>query len=830
VPAAFGRIPLTATGVIVEDSLTFSELDLERSILRSSFYAFVQRMWHTVVPEKPVWNWHIEFLCNELQLMCERIFRGEPSAYDWAGNVPPGTSKSTVASIFLLPWGWSRMPSFRFLGYSYSGRLAADLGRKSRDCVLSEDYQRLFPEIKLKDDVDAKFYFANTRGGVRYAVGTGGTVVGFHFHFILGDDPLNPNDAVSEAKLAAANHFLTQVVPSRKVDLSLVPNALIMQRLRQGDPTEMLAETSEECRVIKIPATLEYEVYPEYLKERYVDGLMDPVRLNQQALANAHKRLGDYGFASQYGQCLVAGTLVSTDRGQVPIERIVPGDRVWTREGLRSVYWSGKTKDADEIASVLFSDGSMVCGTPDHPVWTENRGWTSLRDLESVDCVLSNALSALGTDLWAVPEIQTPKSLSSTAGRTCEAPKEPTSGVGRGETGISTETFGLSTTALFPRATTYTTRTKTHATTTLKIWCVPPNVSTACFTPTGLRLVESFLRRSVNSANLGTVLRPDKSIIENTAECVYERSGRTLRFDLTYAVSAEPGSSPNTSTRPKCSSAPTSATSGVGSESTTKSASGAERISPPARTETTPAPDLVGLGFGVPVYDLAVERTHEFFANGVLVHNSPIPAQGGMFKTSKLQYGTPPETFRRIIRVWDKAVTRVTPGTKNKGAAYTAGVKMGLGSDGRIWVLDVQRFQLDSWSRDTKIRQIAVRDSRFCFVGIEQEPGSGGEDAFQATYRRINPLGGGGGFKVKSFRPTGTKEDRADPFSCHVNSGHVWINSLVDGRGSPVASWAKDYVEEMKYWPFSTHLDQIDASAHAYNFLTRARRVAGAGF
>jgi hypothetical protein len=46
------------------------KLDIDKAkaeMCRRSFYYFVQQFWEIIINETPVWNWHIEYLCNELQ-------------------------------------------------------------------------------------------------------------------------------------------------------------------------------------------------------------------------------------------------------------------------------------------------------------------------------------------------------------------------------------------------------------------------------------------------------------------------------------------------------------------------------------------------------------------------------------------------------------------------------------------------------------------------------------------------------------------------------------------------------------------------------------------
>ena len=91
--------------------------------------------------------------------------------------------------------------------------------------------------LELREDQKAKSYFANQKNGMRYAVGTNGSVTGFHGHFLIIDDPLNPLAAVSDAELATSNRWVTETLDSRKVDKDISVTILVMQRHRRGART-----------------------------------------------------------------------------------------------------------------------------------------------------------------------------------------------------------------------------------------------------------------------------------------------------------------------------------------------------------------------------------------------------------------------------------------------------------------------------------------------------------------------------------------------------------------------------------------------------------------
>lgn len=87
----------------------------------------------------------------------------------------------------------------------------------------------------------------------------------------------------------------------------------------------------------------------------------------------------------KHNHCFVAGTLVMTDQGEVPIENVCAGMRVLTREGYYPVKAAGMTREDAEVWTLAMSDGRSITGTPDHLVWTEEKGWTRLDALRYGD-------------------------------------------------------------------------------------------------------------------------------------------------------------------------------------------------------------------------------------------------------------------------------------------------------------------------------------------------------------------------------------------------------------------------------------------------------------
>lgn len=83
--------------------------------------------------------------------------------------------------------------------------------------------------------------------------------------------------------------------------------------------------------------------------------------------------------------CFVAGTMVATPAGERPIEVLRPGDVVLTRRGPRAVLAAGMTNPAAEVWELRTSAGRVLRGTGDHLVWAKDRGFVPLRSLQRGD-------------------------------------------------------------------------------------------------------------------------------------------------------------------------------------------------------------------------------------------------------------------------------------------------------------------------------------------------------------------------------------------------------------------------------------------------------------
>jgi predicted phage terminase large subunit-like protein len=348
--------------------LIVSENKVLASICRQSFYQFFKHFWGTIVHEPLVLNWHIEYLCDELQAAAERVFAGQPKLYDLVINISPGSSKSTICSQLFPAWVWTRMGHAQLIHISYAFAIALKDSIACRDVVQSELYQSCFPEIQLREDVNTQGLFMTTDRGYRLSAGTLGSITGKHGHFLMVDDPLNPEEAFSDAELRNVNRWMQTTLPTRKVDKRTTVTILIQQRLHQADPSGEILERSHGTGVkhINLPGEVTDAISPKELRDKYVDGLFDPQRMPREVLDQLRMDIGEYAYAAQILQEPVpmGGGMFKVDKFNIVQDLASPIVR-W----VRSWDKAGTSKNQKGSGSAAWTVGVLMGMDKHGRVW-----------------------------------------------------------------------------------------------------------------------------------------------------------------------------------------------------------------------------------------------------------------------------------------------------------------------------------------------------------------------------------------------------------------------------------------------------------------------------
>ena len=186
------------------------------------------------------------------------------------------------------------------------------------------------------------------------------------------------------------------------------------------------------------------------------------------------------------------------------------------------------------------------------------------------------------------------------------------------------------------------------------------------------------------------------------------------------------------------------------------------------------------------------------------------PAGGLYFKANQAPIvNVVPDKIIGICRAWDLAATEATP--QNKSPDKTAGVLMARLRNGQFIVLDVFTGCLNAAGVRQAVRSIAIQDRinyRCNSIHIPQDPGQAGKEQAQSYVSFL------AGFNVQTERINGNKINRAEPFAAQWQQGNVLLL-----RGD----WNRIYTNELSSFPDGLHDDLVDASADAFNSLTKIR-------
>jgi len=112
--------------------------------------------------------------------------------------LPPGSAKSTYASVVAPAWLLGRKPGSNVIMATYGQDLATRFGRRVRHIVKTKEYETIMG-CRLRDDNQAVNEWGLTNGSDYKAVGIGGGVTGLRADWLIIDDPVkNREDADSE--------------------------------------------------------------------------------------------------------------------------------------------------------------------------------------------------------------------------------------------------------------------------------------------------------------------------------------------------------------------------------------------------------------------------------------------------------------------------------------------------------------------------------------------------------------------------------------------------------------------------------------------------------
>ena len=326
---------------------------------RSKLADFVKDAWKVVEPgTKLKWNWHLDTVCGYLEAFRDRKIKR------LIINIPPGTMKSLITSVFFAAWVWIDDPSHRFLSIANEIDLSLRDSGKSKLVIESDWYQKNW-EVALKRSHNQKKLYVNCDLGHRQSIGITGNITGKRGDSLLIDDPHNAMGALSDADRTHVITTYDQEVSTRLNSQDDSGICLIMQRLHTQDLTGHLLNKSK-THWVHLVIPMEYEGVPTFdagkdigrpdLNDpRVKEGdLLFPALFSRDAVEALKEDLGDYGAAGQLQQRPVpsGGGILKTKWWKVwPKDKKIPAchhvfaswDTAYTAEDLKKNAHSAMT-------------------------------------------------------------------------------------------------------------------------------------------------------------------------------------------------------------------------------------------------------------------------------------------------------------------------------------------------------------------------------------------------------------------------------------------------------------------------------------------------------
>jgi predicted phage terminase large subunit-like protein len=192
-------------------------------------------------------------------------------------NMAPRHTKSEFSSYLLPSWMIGKNPKLKIIQATHTTELAVRFGRKAKNLIDSQEYQKIF-QTKLREDSKAAGRWETNEGGEYFAAGVGGSITGRGADLLIIDDPHSEQDALNTNALERTWEWYTSGPRQRLQPGGVI--VVVMTRWNTKDLTGRLINSQKETKadqweVIEFPAILPNDkpLWPEYWKLEELEGV-----------------------------------------------------------------------------------------------------------------------------------------------------------------------------------------------------------------------------------------------------------------------------------------------------------------------------------------------------------------------------------------------------------------------------------------------------------------------------------------------------------------------------------------------------------------------------
>jgi predicted phage terminase large subunit-like protein len=277
-------------------------------------------------------------------------------------TAPPRHSKSILTSEFFPAWCLGRDPRRQIICATYGAELSLSFGRRVKEQLSSEEFRRIFPLCRVKEDSCAANRIDTTARGRYFATSVGGACTGAGSSILIIDDACKGRaEAESPTIRDTTWEWYTAVARTR-----LMPNGSIVvmgTRWHEDDLSgRLLAQGGWDH--LHLPAIDDdgAALWPEWF----------PL----EQLHEIKREIGSYDFEALYQGRPVqrGGGIIQVDKaGRFDMDRLPPMQRL-----ILSVDTAAKTKDMNDYSVIVLmgkaQDGIYVLG-----VWRQRVEYPALK-------------------------------------------------------------------------------------------------------------------------------------------------------------------------------------------------------------------------------------------------------------------------------------------------------------------------------------------------------------------------------------------------------------------------------------------------------------------
>lgn len=266
---------------------------------------FIRWAWPILLPEQPyVHGWHIDLLSAHLEAVTFGRLTSLGLDNRLLFNVPPGTMKSLLVTVFWPAWEWGPrgLSHLQVIATSFREDFCVRDSRRFTKLVTSGEYQARWPMAFTKV---TERHVENTRGGWRTTVPFG-SLTGGRADRLLIDDPHSVEKAESELDRERTTLRFRESATSRLNNPKTSAIIVVMQRLNQHDISGVIGQLG--LPYIKVVLPMRFEPDRACLTaigqdERTEDGqLLFEARFPREVVDRDEKAMGAVATAGQHQQ------------------------------------------------------------------------------------------------------------------------------------------------------------------------------------------------------------------------------------------------------------------------------------------------------------------------------------------------------------------------------------------------------------------------------------------------------------------------------------------------------------------------------------------------